>query len=269
VIVTYWHSLHEGFARRVALVLIGLGILTGVAINLVVKVGVLPDGLSRIMLGTRTLGRAATAVPAVLSEQFGVAGGIWILVALFAAAPLLASTLDRGWLELTFSTATPRWRIFVGRYLASVTLYSVTFLLATVPLAARLWWTTGIGTWQIAVAMLLETLSFAALLSVAALATLPQKGVALPIMAAVVVWLFSPFLAHRESMFNQLFTSHAAHAALDCVYRILPKCSELDGLCSTYIIDGGIASWWPVWSTAVFTLAVLAVTLWQLERKSF
>jgi hypothetical protein len=85
----------------------------------------------------------------------------------------------------------------------------------------------------------------------------------------VAIWLLSPSLAMRRETFYRIFSSHAARGIVDWAYRILPKCSELEELCVSFVQGGTIASWWPLWSTGMFTLAVLGLTLWLLERKSF
>jgi len=273
VITAYWDSLHESMGRRVALVLFGLSIVSSVAFNLLVKVQSFPGGQFRIILGNaplplREIGLAG-AVRSIVSQQIVIAGGLLILGGLFAAAPLFSSTLEKGWLELLFSKGTSRWQIFLGRYLASVTLYASTFALCTFPLAIRLWWKTDIRVWEIGVALLLLTLSVASLLAVAALASLSQKGASLPILASVAVWSFSPSLAHREGTFYPLISAQWLRSILDWAYRILPKCSELSDVATAFMKDGKIASWWPVWSTGVFAVAVLVFTLWSVERKSF
>lgn len=266
---TYINSLHETLSRRVALVLFGVAILVAIAFNWFVHVRPLVNGTSTMIVGAQLPTPPGVAVPAVLESVLRATGTLWLLLATFAAAPLLTSTLEKGWLELTFSKGTPRWDIFLGRFLGGLTLYSFTFILATFPLALRLWWETGIGTWRIGIALLIQTFSFAALLSAAALATLPQKGVTLPIMASVAIWVLSPSLAMRQEAYYRIFTSHFARTIVDWAYRILPKCSELEDLCVSLVHGGRITSWWPVWSTGVFTLAVLSLTLWQLSRKSF
>ena len=266
---TYVNSLQESMSRRVALVLFGVALLVAAGFNWIVHVRSQASGAFTIAVGTQPPAPAAIAVPAVLESELDATGSLWLLLSIFAATPLLAATLEKGWLELLFSKGTARWRIFTGRLLGGLTLYLVTFALVAVPVAGRLWWRTGIGTWQIGIALLIQTFSFAALLSVAALVTLPQKGVALPIIAAVAVWVLSPSLAKRQETYYQLFSSHFARGIVDWAYRILPKCSELEGLCAAFIQTGRIASWWPLWSTGVFTLAVFGVTLWLLQRKSF
>jgi len=253
----------------VALVLFGVAILVAIAFNLLVHVRHVANGASTMIVGAQLPAPPGIAVPVVLESLLRATGTLWLLLAIFAAAPLLTSTLEKGWLELTFSKGTPRWKIFFGRFLGGLTLYSFTFILATFPLALRLWWATGIGTWRIGIALLIQTFSFAALLSAAALVTLPQKGVTLPIMASVAIWVLTPVLAARQESFYRVFTSHVARTIVDWGYRILPKCSELEDLCISLVQGGRITSWWPIWSTGVFTLAVLSLTFWQLNRKSF
>jgi ABC-type transport system involved in multi-copper enzyme maturation permease subunit len=266
---TYLNALRESLSRRVALVLFGVAILVAIAFNAAIHVRTLPGTGTMVFVGAQLPMPPATAVPSVLESVLRATGTLWLLLGLFAAAPLLNATLEKGWLELLFSKGTARWRIFLGRYLASLTLYSATFILAVAPVALRLWWATGIGTGRIAASLLIQTFSFAALLAAAALVTLPQKGVALPLIGSAAIWVLSPALAMRQETFYRIFSSPAARAIVDWAYRILPKCSELEDLCVSYVHQGAISSWWPVWSTGLFTMAVLGTTLWLLQRKSF
>jgi hypothetical protein len=98
----------------------------------------------------------------------------------------------------------------------------------------RLWWRTGIGTWQMGVALLIQSFGFAAILAMAALVTLPQKGVALPVIAAAAIWLLTPSLARRQETFYRTFSSHIVREIVDWSYRILPKCSELEDMCVSF-----------------------------------
>lgn len=266
---TYLNSLRESMNRRVALVLFGVAILVAFAFNWIAHVRTPAGGTAVITIGTQAPFPATVAVPEVLESELHAAGSLWLLLTVFAAAPLLNGTLEKGWLELLFSKGTARWRIFTGRFLAGLTLYGLTFALATFPVAARLWWITGVATWQISLALLIETFSFAALLSVAALAALPQRGITLPIIAPVAVWILCPLLAKRQESFYQLFSSRFAREIVDWAYRILPKCSELEEIGVLFVHSEKIHSWWPVWSSGVFTLAVFSLTLGVLRRKSF
>ncbi|HTR46023.1 MAG TPA: hypothetical protein VMM16_01365 [Verrucomicrobiae bacterium] len=266
---TYLSAMHESISRRVALVLLGVALLVSIAFNAFVHVRKLGGGEMIVAIGTQPPMPAAFAVPIVLEAEFQGTDQLWLLLAIFAASPLLTATLDKGWLELTFSKGTARWRIFTGRVLAGLTMYLLLFAVAALPVALRLWWETGVGTWRACVAIAIETLGFSALLSVASLLTLPQRGVALPMIASVAVWLLSPFLANRRETFYRLFSWHVGHEVVDWAYRILPKSFELEASCVAFIQGGKVVSWWPFWSTAVFAICVFGLTLRQLSRKSF
>ena len=270
MIATYWNSLDEARSRRVAHVVLGLAVLVTIIFNWVIHIIRSPGGVM-VSIGPRFALPPAVAVPAALQSVITATGSLWFMFVIFAAAPLLTTGLEKGWLDLTFSKGTPRWKIFLGRFLAGVTLYAFAFALASFPLAMRLWWATRIGTWEILVVLLIQSFSFAAIFSLCALAALPQKGVALPIIGAIGLLLFSTPLAHRQEIYGTLISSQTARSVIDWMYRILPKYSELEDISRSLIKSGTLASsaWWPIWSTGAFMVAVLGLTLWLLHRKSF
>lgn len=269
MIAAYVNSLAEAVNRRMGLVMLGLSAVVAVVFNWIVRLVPLRDGSTMIMFGNRMLGPDKIAAPALFKTEAQFTGGLWLLLGIFAAAPLLASTLDKGWLELTLSKGTARWKILVGRYFGGITLYFLALMITTMPLAIRIWLKTGAQPGPLVMATIIQCLGFAALLALAALATLPQTGIAVPIMVAVVVQIVSPFLAQRERTFYLLFSSPSLRGAVDWMYKILPKCYELNDLSTYYIDNGAIANWWPIWSTAAFLVAVMGLTIWLLHRKSF
>jgi hypothetical protein len=269
MLATYWNSLTESLNRRAALVLLGVALLIAGLLNSIVRVKTFPDGAQTLAVGSQTPGPVETAVPDVLESELRLLGPFLPLLAIFAASPLLTATLEKGWLELIFSKGVSRWKIFLGRFLGGVTLYAFTFFLATVPLAYRLWWQTYVPTWRIVVALAMETFGFVALLSVIALAALMQKGITLPIIGSVAIWLLSPLLRQRHEVFYPILPWRASRWVVDGMYLILPKCADIESLCSHFVRTGSIASWSPLWSTGIFACALMALSVWLLERKSF
>jgi hypothetical protein len=265
----YVNSLHEAFNRRMGLILVGLGILLAGALNWIVHIRPLPGGDTMVLFGNRMLGPGSLATPAIYTSELQIIGELfWILLSILAAAPLLASTLDRGWLELTLSKGTARWKIFLGRYFGGVSLYLAASLLAMLPLAIRMAIVTHTSIWSFIVAMLIQTYSFAALLSLAALACLPQLGPAPPVLLGIFASILAPVLQYRERGLYQVLTGSLSRHVLDWAYKIMPKTTELLGMGVTLIQEHHVDSWWPFWSTGVFTAVTLSLTLWVLQRKS-
>lgn len=264
----YLDALQEATGRRLLPVLIGCSIVFALASNLIVHLSTAASGDTTLFLGTRALGSPEQAVPDVLATFTNWGATLWLLLSIGCAVPILASTLEKGWLELILSKSAARWQIFLGRYLAGVTLFGIAASLSILPLALHLWWSTGSDVLPVLVVVFFQIVSFAAILAVAGLVCLAQQNAVFPMACAVTVWLVSPLLATRHDSYYQVVTSYGGRFVLDILYIILPKCAEISLISSRWIKDGELVSWWPIWSTALFTVAVLGATLRLLERKS-
>ena len=87
-------------------------------------------------------------------------------------------------------------------------------------------------------------------------------------MLTIGAFILSPFLARRDTTFYRMFNWKGSRWLIDWVYRILPKTSEIAGQALTYIQDHKIESWWPFWSTGVFIVVTMGLTIWMLHRKN-
>jgi hypothetical protein len=264
----YIHSVREAVNRRMALVLIGMALLFAVILFLLINIKPLTDGTSMIFLGQHMLGPATMAVPAAESAEVSITGGLWLFLAIFASVPLLVSMLEKGWVELTLTKGTARWKVLIGCYLSGLTLYVLTLCVAMLPAALWLWMKTGVGCKSLLVAILIETLGFAALMALAAFAALTRTGASLPIMIAIFVDILSPVLANRENGLFTLITSHFWRAVITWTYRIFPKPYELVNAATGYIQFGTHGSWFSFWTTGVFIVAMMGITIWMLHRKN-
>jgi ABC-type transport system involved in multi-copper enzyme maturation permease subunit len=264
----YLNTLRESVNRRMALVLIGMAILVAYLIFHFITLKPMPNGDPMVFLGRMAVGPASLAGPAVLAQEVRMTGSLWLFLAIFAATPLLVSALEKGWVELTFTKGVPRWRVFMGAYLGGLTLYAATLGVATLPTALWLWAKTGVGVFPLVVAIGLQVFGFAALMALAALVCTTRTGVALPIILAVLVDFLSPFLANRDKTFFFFITSDWARGIINWVYRILPKNSEIVGTSESYLQFHTLGHSWPYWSTGVFIVATLGLTMWLLHRKS-
>ncbi len=264
----YLNTLRESVNRRMALVLIGMGVLMAVILMVLLTIKPLPNGQSMILLGHRMLGPAEIAVPAAMVAEVQITGGLWLFLAIFASTPLLVSMMEKGWVELTLTKGVSRWQVLLGAYFGGLSLYAATLAVATIPPAVWLYFKTGVGFTSIIVAILVQVYAFGALLALVALACMTRTGSAVPIMLAIVVDILSPVLASRERGLFELITSDFWRGLINWVYRILPKDFEIVSAAQTYIQFHKLGPWWPFWSTGIFTLVILAVTIWVLHRKS-
>jgi len=264
----YMHSIREAVNRRMALVLIGMALLFAVILFLIVNIRRMDDGSSMLFLGQHMLGPATLAAPAAYSVEVSIAGGLWLFLAIFASVPLLVSMLDKGWVELTLTKGVARWKVLLGCYLSGITLYVLTLCVAMLPTAIWLWMKTGVSCKALFVAIAIEALGFASLMALAAYASMTRTGAALPIMIAVFVDLLSPVLANREHGLFTLISSNFWRGVLTWAYRILPKPYDLVQASTNYIQYGTHCTWLAFWSTGLFVVVMMGLTMWTLHRKS-
>ena len=265
----YMHSVREAVNKRMALVLIGMALLFAVLFYFIISVTPLqPKDLSTVFMGKHALGPASLAVPAAMSAEVNITGGLWLFLSIFASVPLLVSSLEKGWVELTLTKGVARWKVLLGCYFSGLTLYAATLCVAMVPTALWLWVKTGVSCKALLVAILIETLGFASLMSLAAYAVLTRTGAALPIMIAIFVDILSPVLANREQGLFTVVTSNWARGILNWAYKILPKPFDLVNAATGYIQFGSIKYWYPFWTTGVFIVVVMGITMWMLHRKN-
>jgi hypothetical protein len=264
----YMHSVRESINKRMALVLIGVAILFALLLFFRIIVKPMANGTSMIFIGQHMLGPASLGVPAVEAQEIQFTGTLWLFLSIFAAVPLLVSSLEKGWVELTLTKGIARWKALLGAYFAGLTLYAATLAVAMFPLALWLWAKTGISCKPLLIAIAIEVLAFGSLLSLAAFASLTRTGAALPIMLSIFVFILAPFLASRERGLFELITSNWGRAIITWMYRILPKTSELVSMCIGYIQQESFGSWFPLWSTGTFIVAMMGLTIWTLHRKN-
>jgi len=270
MLAAYIHSMRESVNKRMALVLIGMALLFTVIFFFIFAITPLqPKNLSIVMMGHRMLGPATLAVPAAMAAEVQITGALWLMLAIFGSVPLLVSALEKGWVELTLTKGVARWKILVAAYFSGLSLYALTLIVAMMPTAVWMWFKTGVSCKPLLVAILLETLGFAALMSLASLASLTRTGAAIPIMIAIFTFIISPVLADRKQNLFALITANWARGIFNWAYRILPKTSEIVGAASGYLQFGKISSWFPIWTTGAFIIGVMSLTIWLLHRKSF
>ena len=265
------HTLKESINRRIALALIVVAVFF-----LVMQVGfthfVASDKGELVVyrFGAKTGIAAKTYVAGeARSESIAILSGLWVMLGLFAATPLLTSHMEKGWVELLISKGTPRWQIFLGRFAGAIALFVVTALFMSVIPLTYFSLRTGVPLKPYLVAVGLIFVSFLASLALLALVATAQANTALLVIVVFLELIVTSMLAGRKQVLYGLITAKWAQWVLDWLYRILPKHPDLQQMARSYAMSSAWDSWFPVWTTAVFIVAATAWGMWRFERKAF
>lgn len=268
MITVFLRAFPELVSRRIGMVLLGMALLMP-ALHIygwTRSLERLPDGSFVVHAGPQPM-PIHDFLRDDLRMQLDFAHTFWVLLAVFATATALTTFLERGWAEMIFAKGVRRWEVLLGRYLAALFAFALAlFFIAGVP-ALYVWGTTGITQFRFFAGLGLALLSFASLLALMALVGVLQPNSALLVMVGFVQFTFARFLATREDLYV-LIQWEWLKTLLDWLYYVLPKNMDLQRMATTYLAKGTFESWWPVWSTAVFALAALALAGILLQRKN-
>jgi hypothetical protein len=87
-------------------------------------------------------------------------------------------------------------------------------------------------------------------------------------MVTWAILIITPILAQKNTI-ERLLSSEWSRDVVRVLYYALPKTSDISVMVRNVILGQPVQSWMPVWSTALFGAAALALALWRFERRSF
>lgn len=264
----FLHTLRESLHRRMGLVLLVISALVPAGLLYLIRFQTRDDGTMVAYVFSNRVGTASEFVQSALTGMLHMTVGLWLFLGIFAIAPLLTTFMEKGWADLLLSKGVARWQVLLGRYGAGLALFAVSLLILDGTPAVYFWTRTGIAPGRFFVGVGLLALSFATLLALMAVTAMVQASPAILIIVAFMQVILSSLLAQREALYA-LMSANWLEWLIDWSYRILPKNHELLGVAVDYFRTGTIASWWAVWSSALFVAGALGVAYWLFHRKSF
>ncbi len=167
----------------------------------------------------------------------------------------LSKPVSRTFLFLTKLTSV--WLVYGGLVLLAGFLVYLTFSMVDQSFAPGILMLIGIGALQILV-----------WLSITFAAGVFSGSTALAIVSAFMIWMFQFILTGREAI-KMFFNSNIASTIVDTLYYILPKSSEMSKVGVSLAIGQPVETWVPVWTSALFGLVLVIVTLVYLKRKDY
>ena len=262
------HTLIESIHKRMALALMVISVLIFAIMMFFFSFKTQPNGSVLVFArGGPSSVPAGVFVRDIFQSALGTTSGLWTFLGIFALAPLLSSYLENGMAGLLFTKALARWQIFLGRVAGAFVVFIATVVLLDGIPAFYFWARTGISAKNFLLAVGILMVSFISLVAIMALVAIQRNGPAPAIIIAFLQVAISAVLSNRDQLYNA-FTSNWFRQSMDFTYYILPKNADLSTMATRFFNNGAIASWMPLWSTVLFTVAILGLTIWQLQRKS-
>jgi ABC-type transport system involved in multi-copper enzyme maturation permease subunit len=224
------------------------------------------------------MGIESTAHPVYNIQKFVNTSYAWVSIvlyiwgtflAIFASAGLIPSVLEAGRISLLLSKPLTRTMLLMGRYFGNVFIVLVNH----VYLICSIWIVIGIKTniWdtRFLLAIPISVFIFAVFLCVVVLIGVVFESAALSVMVPAALMLISAILAQRQIVIRLLDSDWSRQLWL-AFYWIIPKFFDL-GLAMKQIVQYDREANWitPVWTSAMFGLAVLSGAIYVFQKRDF
>jgi len=262
-------TFREAMARKIFWVLFGLSTLMILFFLFLLRIDIVAGGMATVV---RFGGSPQVPADRLIRGIYGsIATFLYtfgMFLAVFASSGLIPSVLEPGRIELLLSKPISRTHLLLGRYAGNV----LVVFLNSAYLVLGVWTILGVktGIWSpvFLIAIATTTFIFAVLLAVVVLIGVWLESAAAATMITVALMIISPILAQTNLMMK-LLSSEWSRNLWKTLYFALPKVYELGKITLDAIQSRTFEGFMPIWSSALFGLAVLGGALAIFARRDF
>ncbi len=202
----------------------------------------------------------------MLAAMLSLAGFPAMVLAIFATAGIMTSSLEKGYIDLLLSKPITRLQLLMGRFLGALTIILANFLYVGI----GLWIISSIkfGSWEpsVLLASLVSFSGFAVILPVMMLLGLYVRSTAvILIITYVYTFIVNGVLSARDTI-HSLTQSDALLSVMTVLYHIVPKPSDITEIAQRIVIHAP-TDWMPLVSSAISSGVLLALTAFLFTKK--
>jgi len=220
-----------------------------------------------IHLGGQTIAidQLVTGIQATLA---GLLFGVGLFLSIFATANLVPVMLEKGYVDLLLSKPLSRPALFVGRYLGALSVVGINLFYLVVGVWLVLGLKTGIWKSGVLTAGLIILLTYGVLLGFMMMVGVVTRSSSITIMLSYFLFPVTFLLAFRSNL-TVMLTNRALIYALDGLYWMLPKISEVATIMGLVAAGKPAGSLAPLLTSALFGAGCLALGTLYFTRKDY
>jgi ABC-2 type transport system permease protein len=263
-------TFREALARKIFWVLVGLSTLMILFFLFLLQIDIVAGGVATVSRFGGTV-RTVEATQVVSGVYGAVATFLYtfgMFLAVFASSGLVPSVLEPGRIELLLSKPLSRTHLLLGRFAGNILVVFANSAYLVLGVWTILGLKTGIWSPVFLVAIATTTFIFAVLLSVVVLVGVWLESAAAATMISVALMIMSPILA-QTSMSMRLLSSEWSRNVWRTLYYALPKVYELGKMTLDAIQSHTFNGYMPIWTSALFGIAMLGAALAIFSRRDF
>jgi len=191
-----------------------------------------------------------------------------VFLAVMGTAGVIPTMLEKGRADYYLSKPISRTVLFLNKFVGVLIVYGLTIILCGVIVYLSLCLVHGIFNIHIVYLFIFSLLSFIIWYSITAFAGVVFNSSAIAIMSAFIIWILQKVLGTREWI-KALVDSQPVHYIVDTFYYIIPKTGEISDMSVRMATSREIRDWMPLYSSLLFALVLIYLTVYIFKRKNY
>jgi len=194
--------------------------------------------------------------------------GFVLLIAVFGTAGLIPRMLEKGRAEYYLAQPISRTGLLLGKVFGTWLVYGGIVIVVGLVLIATVAVVIGVSNAGVIYVFADKLYAYFIWLSVSAFIGIVSGSTAVTIITQFAIWIGQGLLVQRELLYG-VVNSKVVEYIGDAVYYILPKFSEISGVTIALANDTPVESWQPVWSSGLFGVGLIVLSLYLFRRKDY
>jgi len=194
--------------------------------------------------------------------------GFMIFLAVFASAGLLPNMLIRGRAEYYLSKPLSRTSFYLNKYFSIWLVYGGMTIVCALISYMALYFSHDFSSTSVFYLFAFSLIEYFVWLSITLFAGIVFGTTALSMMTAFLVFVLQWLFGFHE-MFGEFVNSKIMKVVADWLYYIFPKTGEMSDLAENLAMGQDVNSWMPLWSTLLFSIVLIIVTIVIFKRKDY
>lgn len=264
-------TFREAFARKIFWGFFGCSTFLILFFLFIMKIDVVEGAIATITLFGRQQGPQRNVRDLVNGFYGGLAAFLYtagMFLAVFASAGLIPTVFEPGRIELLLSKPVTRTHILLGRYLGNLLVITANVVYLVTAIWLIFGFKTGIWSYGFLLSTVLTVFVFGVLLTVVLLVSVLWESAVVATMVTFGLMILSPILAQKTTI-EKLLSSEWSRNVVRTLYYALPKVFDIGRIVREVVMGRGVASWMPLWSSAIFALVVLSTGLYAFSKRNY
>ncbi|MDH4158075.1 MAG: hypothetical protein OEW00_12455 [candidate division Zixibacteria bacterium] len=191
-----------------------------------------------------------------------------VFLTVLATAGLAPNMLMKGRADYYLSKPISRSAVFVDKLLSIWLVYGGIVVVCGIVAVLMTYLVHGFFAWSVLYIFILKVVILFIWLSITVSVGVITGSATISIMAAFIVYVLEWLLEYREFVAG-LSNSRVVEFIINALYYVLPKAGEISDLTTRLALDRRIDTWMPLWSSLLFSAALIYVAIFIFRRKDY